>query len=98
VPSGFLRSFRRARVPFGSLALVTRLLMIRRTDNALYAIPGGAQDVGEVRQEFSICFRARPSQANVLSEALFADESAEVVDRHVAERNGRRSDCVARCG
>lgn len=77
-----------------------RILMIRRTDNDLYAIPGGAQDVGEsisdtvvretreetgidvevteligiytdpkhviaytdgeVRQEFSICFRARP--------------------------------------
>ncbi|XVS65779.1 NUDIX hydrolase [Actinosynnema sp. CA-299493] len=76
-----------------------RLLMIRRTDNDLYSIPGGAQDVGqtigrtvvreveeetgfdveptdvigiysnpahvisytdgEVRQEFSICFRAR---------------------------------------
>nr|WP_042195454.1 NUDIX domain-containing protein [Kibdelosporangium sp. MJ126-NF4]CEL22020.1 NUDIX hydrolase [Kibdelosporangium sp. MJ126-NF4]CTQ92800.1 NUDIX hydrolase [Kibdelosporangium sp. MJ126-NF4] len=75
-----------------------RLLMIRRTDNDLYAIPGGAQEVGEtisaaavretkeetgidievtgligvysdpehvieftdgeVRQEFSICFRA----------------------------------------
>jgi ADP-ribose pyrophosphatase YjhB (NUDIX family) len=77
-----------------------RLLMIRRTDNDLYSIPGGAQEVGEtisatavretkeetgidievtgligiysdpehvveysdgeVRQEFSICFRARP--------------------------------------
>lgn len=77
-----------------------RVLMIRRTDNDLYAIPGGAQDFGEsisqtvvretreetgidvevaglvgiytdpkhviaysdgeVRQEFSICFRARP--------------------------------------
>ncbi|SDG80742.1 ADP-ribose pyrophosphatase YjhB, NUDIX family [Lentzea fradiae] len=76
-----------------------RLLMIRRTDNDLYSIPGGAQDVGEtigqavirevkeetgidveptdiigvysdpqhviaytngeVRQEFSICFRSR---------------------------------------
>ncbi|MET9630974.1 NUDIX domain-containing protein [Lentzea sp. NPDC006480] len=76
-----------------------RLLMIRRTDNDLYSIPGGAQDVGEtvghavirevkeetgfdvepidiigvysdpqhvvsytdgeVRQQFSICFRAR---------------------------------------
>ncbi|GAB2972244.1 NUDIX hydrolase [Saccharothrix stipae] len=77
-----------------------RLLMIRRTDNDKYAIPGGGQDVGEtltqavvreveeetgvhvevtalvglysnpnhviaygngeVRQEFSICFRAQP--------------------------------------
>ncbi|WP_216205474.1 NUDIX hydrolase [Amycolatopsis aidingensis] len=77
-----------------------RLLMIRRTDNDLYAIPGGAQEIGEtisqtvvrevqeetgidvevtgligiytdpqhviaftdgeVRQEFSICFRAHP--------------------------------------
>lgn len=77
-----------------------RILMIRRTDNNKYAIPGGQQDVGEtlaqtavrevkeetgidivvteliglysnpnhviayddgeIRQEFSICFRARP--------------------------------------
>jgi ADP-ribose pyrophosphatase YjhB (NUDIX family) len=77
-----------------------RLLMIRRTDNDRYAIPGGQQEIGEtlaqaavrevkeetgidievtgliglysnpdhviayddgeVRQEFSICFRARP--------------------------------------
>jgi ADP-ribose pyrophosphatase YjhB (NUDIX family) len=77
-----------------------RLLMIRRTDNDLYAIPGGAQEIGEtisqtvvrevreetgitvdvtgligvysdpahliafadgeVRQEFSLCFRAQP--------------------------------------
>ena len=77
-----------------------RLLMIRRTDNDLYAIPGGAQELGEtisqtvirevaeetgitvdvtgligvysnpghliafadgeVRQEFSLCFRAQP--------------------------------------
>ncbi|MGW5644874.1 NUDIX hydrolase [Saccharopolyspora sp. NPDC003752] len=77
-----------------------RVLMIRRTDNDQYAIPGGAQDIGEtvaqaavretaeetgidiaitgligvysdprhviayddgeVRQEFSVCFRARP--------------------------------------
>lgn len=79
---------------------VGRVLMIQRTDNGLWAIPGGAQDVGEtcteaairevceetglnvevtglvgiysdprhviayddgeVRQEFSICFHARP--------------------------------------
>jgi 8-oxo-dGTP pyrophosphatase MutT (NUDIX family) len=78
-----------------------RLLMIRRTDNDLYALPGGGQEVGEtvaqaavrevaeetgidvevtgvigiysnpahviayddgeVRQEFSICFRATPT-------------------------------------
>jgi ADP-ribose pyrophosphatase YjhB (NUDIX family) len=78
-----------------------RVLMIRRTDNGLYSIPGGqvepgetltqailrevkeetgvdvdvigligvysnphhviAYDNGEVRQEFSICFRARPT-------------------------------------
>jgi ADP-ribose pyrophosphatase YjhB (NUDIX family) len=78
-----------------------RLLMIRRTDNDLYAMPGGGQEVGEtvaqavvrevaeetgidvevtgvigiysnpahviayddgeVRQEFSICFRATPT-------------------------------------
>lgn len=78
-----------------------RVLMIRRTDNDLYAIPGGAQEIGEtisgtvirevkeetgidvqvtsligvytdpehviaftdgeVRQEFSICFHARPT-------------------------------------
>jgi ADP-ribose pyrophosphatase YjhB (NUDIX family) len=77
-----------------------RLLLIRRTDNDLYAIPGGALEIGEtvvaaavretreetgvdvvvtgligvysdpahviefsdgeVRQEFSVCFRARP--------------------------------------
>lgn len=77
-----------------------RILMIRRTDNDLYAIPGGAQEIGEtisqtvvrevreetgttvavtgligvysdpahliaftdgeVRQEFSLCFRAEP--------------------------------------
>lgn len=84
-----------------------RLLMIRRTDNDLYAIPGGAQepgetlaeavvrevreetgiivevvgvvglysdpahviafDDGEVRQEFSICFRAQPVDGNLRS-------------------------------
>jgi ADP-ribose pyrophosphatase YjhB (NUDIX family) len=78
-----------------------RLLLIKRSDNALWALPGGAQDIGEtvtqaatrevheetgvdievinlsgiysdpnhviayddgeVRQEFSLCFRARPT-------------------------------------
>jgi ADP-ribose pyrophosphatase YjhB (NUDIX family) len=92
-----------------------RILMIRRTDNDLYAIPGGAQEVGEtisktvvrevkeetgidvevtgligvysdpshviaftdgeVRQEFSICFRARP----VGGELATSDESKEVL-------------------
>ena len=43
-----------------------RVLLIQRTDNDLWAVPGGAQEVGEtsteatVRQEFSLCFRARP--------------------------------------
>ncbi len=95
------------------------LLMIRRTDNDLYSIPGGAQDVGEtightvirevkeetgidvepidmigiysdpahvisytdgeVRQQFSICFRARPTGGKLRT----SDESSEVqwVDR-----------------
>lgn len=92
-----------------------RLLMIRRTDNELYAIPGGAQEVGEtisqtvvrevreetgitvdvtgfigvysdpghliafsdgeVRQEFSLCFRARP----VEGELRTSSESKEVL-------------------
>lgn len=92
-----------------------RLLMIRRTDNDLYAIPGGAQEVGEtisrtvvrevreetgitvdvtgfigvysdpghliafsdgeVRQEFSLCFRARP----VEGELRTSSESKEVL-------------------
>jgi 8-oxo-dGTP pyrophosphatase MutT (NUDIX family) len=92
-----------------------RLLMIRRTDNDLYAIPGGAQEVGEtiaqtvvrevreetgitvdvtgligvysdpahviafsdgeVRQEFSLCFRARP----VEGEPHTSSESKEVL-------------------
>ena len=92
-----------------------RLLMIRRTDNDLYAIPGGAQEVGEtvaqtvarevkeetgitvevmgligvysdpehvilfsdgeVRQEFSLCFRARP----VAGEPRTSNESKEVL-------------------
>jgi ADP-ribose pyrophosphatase YjhB (NUDIX family) len=92
-----------------------QLLMIRRTDNDLYAIPGGAQEIGEtisqtvvreveeetgitvdvtgligiysdpehviaftdgeVRQEFSICFRARP----VGGELRTSNESKEVL-------------------
>ncbi|MGA6164207.1 NUDIX hydrolase [Amycolatopsis magusensis] len=91
-----------------------RILMIRRTDNDLYSIPGGqlelgetltetavrevreetgiecevtgligiysnpnhviAYDDGEVRQEFSICFRAR----HVSGELHVSDESKEV--------------------
>jgi 8-oxo-dGTP pyrophosphatase MutT (NUDIX family) len=91
-----------------------RVLMIRRTDNDLYSIPGGAQDLGEsightvvrevkeetgidveptevtgvytdpehviaytdgeVRQEFSICFRARP----IGGELRTSSESKEV--------------------
>ena len=92
-----------------------RLLMIRRTDNDRYAIPGGGQefgesvaqavvreveeetgltvevtgligifsdpdyvieyDDGEVRQEFSLCFRARA----VSGELRTSDESKEVL-------------------
>jgi ADP-ribose pyrophosphatase YjhB (NUDIX family) len=92
-----------------------RILMIRRTDNDLYAIPGGGQEIGEtitqtvvrevkeetgidvevtgligiysdpahviaftdgeVRQEFSICFRARP----VGGELATSNESGEVL-------------------
>jgi ADP-ribose pyrophosphatase YjhB (NUDIX family) len=92
-----------------------RLLMIRRTDNDLYAIPGGAQEIGEtisqtvvrevreetgilvevtgligvysdpehviafadgeVRQEFSLCFRARPVQGELRT----SSESKEVL-------------------
>lgn len=92
-----------------------RLLMIRRTDNDLYAIPGGAQEIGEtisqtvvreiteetgilvevagligvysdpehviafadgeVRQEFSLCFRARP----IKGEPRTSSESKEVL-------------------
>jgi ADP-ribose pyrophosphatase YjhB (NUDIX family) len=91
-----------------------RLLMIKRTDNGMYSIPGGAQDVGEtightvireikeetgidiepinvigiysdpahiieysdgeVRQQFSICFRARPTGGQIRT----SDESSEV--------------------
>jgi ADP-ribose pyrophosphatase YjhB (NUDIX family) len=92
-----------------------RLLMIRRTDNDMYTIPGGQQEVGEtlaqatvrevqeetglmvevtgliglysdpnhviaytngeVRQEFSICFRAQP----VSGELRTSTESKEVL-------------------
>lgn len=91
-----------------------RVLLIRRTDNDLWALPGGAQDIGEyiaetaaretreeagidievtglvgiytnprhvveysdgeVRQQFSICFRAR----YVGGEPTASDESSEV--------------------
>ena len=91
-----------------------RLLLIRRTDNDLYAIPGGALELGEtltqtvqrevmeetgiavevtgligvysdpdhvieftdgeVRQEFSICFRARPTGGSL----AHSEESYEV--------------------
>jgi 8-oxo-dGTP pyrophosphatase MutT (NUDIX family) len=92
-----------------------RLLMIRRTDNDRYAIPGGGQefgesvaqavvreveeetgltvdvtdfigifsdpdyvieyDDGEVRQEFSLCFRARPVSGDLRT----SSESKEVL-------------------
>ena len=92
-----------------------RVLMIRRTDSGLYAIPGGAQEIGEtisqtvvrevkeetgidveptdligiytdpehviaftdgeVRQEFSICFRARPTGGELRT----SNESSEVL-------------------
>lgn len=92
-----------------------RLLLIRRTDNDLYAIPGGALELGEtltqtvqrevmeetgiavkvtgligvysdpthvveftdgeVRQEFSICFRANPTGGDLRT----SDESKEVL-------------------
>lgn len=92
-----------------------RLLMIRRTDNDLYALPGGAQEIGEtitqtvvrevqeetgilvqvtgligiysdpahiiaytngeIRQEFSICFRAHPTGGKLLT----GTESSEVL-------------------
>lgn len=92
-----------------------KLLMIRRTDNDLYAIPGGAQEIGEtisqtvvrevceetgitvevtglvgvysdpahviafadgeVRQQFSLCFRAQPSSGDLRT----SSESNEVL-------------------
>jgi ADP-ribose pyrophosphatase YjhB (NUDIX family) len=92
-----------------------RILLIRRTDNDLYAIPGGALELGEtltqtvqrevmeetgvavevtgligvysdpehvieftdgeVRQEFSICFRATPTGGELRT----SDESKEVL-------------------
>ncbi|HEX6351586.1 NUDIX domain-containing protein [Actinophytocola sp.] len=92
-----------------------RVLLIRRTDNDLYAIPGGALELGEtltqavrrevieetgvavevtgmlgvysdpehvieftdgeVRQEFSVCFRAEPTGG----EPRTSDESSEVL-------------------
>ncbi|GAB3383823.1 NUDIX hydrolase [Amycolatopsis echigonensis] len=100
-----------------------RILMIRRTDNDLYAIPGGqlelgetlsqaavrevreetgieceissvvglysnphhviAYDDGEVRQEFSICFRAIPVGGNPKP----SNESKEVLWVHLADLN-----------
>lgn len=101
-----------------------RVLLIRRTDNGLWALPGGAQDFGEyiaetavretreeagidievvdvvgiytnpnhvveyddgeVRQQFSICFRAR----YLGGEPTTSDESAEVrwVDREELDK------------
>jgi 8-oxo-dGTP pyrophosphatase MutT (NUDIX family) len=98
-----------------------RLLLIRRTDNDLYAIPGGALELsetltqtvqrevmeetgievqvtgligiysdpdhvieftdGEVRQEFSICFRAQPTGG----EPRTSNESKEVLWRDPAD-------------
>lgn len=101
-----------------------RLLLIRRTDNDLYAIPGGALELGErltqtvqrevmeetgivvtvtgligvysdpehvieftdgeVRQEFSICFRADPTGGDLRT----SDESKEVLWVAPAELDG----------
>ncbi|HEU0086406.1 MAG TPA: NUDIX domain-containing protein [Pseudonocardiaceae bacterium] len=102
----------------------SRLLMIRRTDNDLYAIPGGAQEIGEtisqtvvrevreetgitvgvtgligvysnpahviaftdgeVRQEFSLCFRAHPTGGELHT----SSESKEVLWVAPTELNG----------
>jgi ADP-ribose pyrophosphatase YjhB (NUDIX family) len=101
-----------------------RLLLIRRTDNDLYAIPGGALELGErltetvrrevmeetgvavevtgligvysdpehviefadveVRQEFSVCFRAEPVGGDLRT----SDESKEVLWVAPAELHG----------
>lgn len=101
-----------------------RLLLIRRTDNDLYAIPGGALELGEtltqtvqrevmeetgiavkvtgligvysdpdhvieftdgeVRQEFSICFRANPTGGELRT----SNESKEVLWVAPADLNG----------
>jgi ADP-ribose pyrophosphatase YjhB (NUDIX family) len=101
-----------------------RILMIRRTDNDLYAIPGGALDVGEtltqtvqrevleetginvevtgligiysdpqhvieftdgeIRQEFSICFRATPTSGQLRT----SNESKEVLWVSPADLDG----------
>ncbi|RLK53939.1 NUDIX hydrolase [Actinokineospora cianjurensis] len=101
-----------------------QLLLIRRTDNDLYSIPGGALDVGEtltqtvvrevqeetgidvevtglvgiysdpghviaytdgeVRQEFSICFRARVTGGTLRT----SDESKEVLWRPLDSLDG----------
>ena len=101
-----------------------RLLLIRRTDNGLYAIPGGALELGEtltqavrrevmeetgiavqvsgligvysdpehviefgdgeVRQEFSVCFRAEPTGGDLRT----SDESTEVLWVATAELDG----------
>lgn len=98
-----------------------RLLLIRRTDNDLYAIPGGALELGEpltqtvqreveeetginvqvtgligiysdpdhvieftdgeIRQEFSICFRAEPTGGELRT----SNESKEVLWRDPAD-------------
>ncbi|WP_410650951.1 NUDIX hydrolase [Amycolatopsis sp. cmx-4-54] len=113
-----------------------RILMIRRTDNDLYSIPGGqlelgetlaqaavrevreetgiecevtgviglysnpnhviAYDDGEVRQEFSICFRAdaiggKPSTSSESKEVLWV-EAAQISKLSVHESIRRRID------
>lgn len=109
-----------------------RLLMIRRTDNGLYALPGGRHELGEtmtqtaireadeetgiqievtgligiysnpdhvmaysdgeVRQEFSICFRGRaaggaPRTSDESSEVLWVDrQDLDAIDVHPSIR------------